>query len=76
MPVNIDRLLWQVKRDFKIDRKVPTTLSPKKVIEKVRNAAALADSFQSFYVISFSDFFCLMSFYSALLPGECIVQHL
>ena len=76
MPINIDRLLWQVKRDFKVDKKVPTALSPKKVIEKVRNAAAPADGFQSFYVFSFSDFFCLIPFYSALLPGECIVQHL
>ena len=35
MPVNIDRLIWRVTRDFKIDKNAPTSLSPKTVINKV-----------------------------------------
>jgi DNA-directed RNA polymerase II subunit RPB1 len=36
MPVNVDRLLWRTKRDFRLTKSKPTDLTPQQVIAKVR----------------------------------------
>jgi DNA-directed RNA polymerase II subunit RPB1 len=37
LPVNIDRLIWNAQRKFRINTNEPTTLHPRKVIEMVRS---------------------------------------
>jgi DNA-directed RNA polymerase II subunit RPB1 len=41
MPINVKRLLWKTKRDFKLSDQTPTSLSPKIVIEKVNKICSL-----------------------------------